>query len=54
MMRTFNNGIGLVMVVNKDNSEEIVSRLKATGQDAYHLGVVDSRDDKEQSIQFVR
>jgi phosphoribosylformylglycinamidine cyclo-ligase len=52
MMRTFNNGIGLVMVANKENTEDIISRIKAMGQDAYHIGTVESRNDKERPVQF--
>jgi phosphoribosylformylglycinamidine cyclo-ligase len=53
MMRVFNNGIGLVMVVNKENTEEIVSRIKAMGQEAYHIGAVEPRNDKEKPIEFI-
>jgi phosphoribosylformylglycinamidine cyclo-ligase len=52
MMRTFNSGIGLVMVANKENTADIISRIKAMGQDAYHIGTVESRNDKEKPIQF--
>jgi phosphoribosylformylglycinamidine cyclo-ligase len=53
MMRTFNNGLGLVMVVNKENTDEILSRLKGMGHAAFHIGIVEPRDDKEKAIQFV-
>jgi phosphoribosylformylglycinamidine cyclo-ligase len=53
MMRTFNNGLGLVMVVNKENTEEIISRLQAMGHGAYHIGTVEPRNDKEKAIQFI-
>jgi phosphoribosylformylglycinamidine cyclo-ligase len=53
MMRTFNNGLGLVMVVSKENTEEITSRLKAMGHGAYHIGTVEPRNDNEKAVQFV-
>ncbi|MBW1769253.1 MAG: phosphoribosylformylglycinamidine cyclo-ligase [Deltaproteobacteria bacterium] len=53
MMRTFNNGLGLVMVVRKEDTSEVLLRLKAMGETAYHIGYVESRDDdKEGPIQF--
>ena len=52
MMRTFNNGLGLVMVVSEEDTGEVLLRLKAMGETAYHIGSVESRDDKEEAIQF--
>jgi phosphoribosylformylglycinamidine cyclo-ligase len=53
MMRTFNNGLGLVMVVNEADTSEVLLRLKAMGETAYHIGTVESREDLEEPIQFV-
>ncbi len=52
MMRTFNNGLGMVMVVSQENLDEALSRLRAIGETAYHIGRIESRDDKEEPIQF--
>lgn len=52
MMRTFNNGIGLVMVIREEDTSEVLLRLKAMGETAYHIGYVESREDKEAPIQF--
>ena len=52
MMRTFNNGLGLVIVVNEEDCSEMLLRLKAMGENAYWIGAVESRDDKEDAIQF--
>ncbi|MBW1942436.1 MAG: phosphoribosylformylglycinamidine cyclo-ligase [Deltaproteobacteria bacterium] len=52
MRRTFNNGLGLVVVVSADDIGEILLRLKAMGESAFHIGSVESRDDKEEPIQF--
>ena len=52
MMRIFNNGIGLVIVVSEEETDEVLLRLKAMGETAHHLGSVESRDDKEEPIQF--
>lgn len=52
MMRTFNNGLGLVMVVSEEETDEALLRLKAMGETAYHIGSVEARDEKEEPIQF--
>ena len=52
MMRIFNNGLGLVIVVNEEDTGEVLLRLKAMGETAYPIGSVESRDDKEEAIQF--
>ena len=53
MMRTFNNGLGLVMVINEDEASEVLLRLKAMGETAYDIGCVEARDDEEEAVQFV-
>ena len=52
MLRTFNNGLGLVIVVREEETSEMLLRLKAMGETAYLIGSVESRDDKEEAIQF--
>ena len=51
-MRTFNNGLGLVVVVSEEDVDEVLLRLKAMGENAYHIGAVEGRDEKEESIKF--
>ncbi len=53
MMRTFNNGLGLIIVVNEEETGEILLRLKAMGESAYHIGSVESRQEEEEAVQFV-
>ena len=52
MMRTFNNGLGLVIVVTEEDTDEVILRLKAMGETAYHIGSVEARDDQEETVQF--
>ena len=52
MMRTFNNGLGLVMMCREEDTDEVILRLKAMGETAYHIGSVESRKEKEKAIQF--
>ncbi len=53
MQRTFNNGIGMVIVVPEDSAEEVMDRLKAMNQDAYFIGEIESRDNDESQTQWV-
>jgi len=52
MMRIFNCGLGLVIVVNEQEISEVLLRLKAMGEIAYHIGSVEARDEKEEIIRL--
>jgi len=52
MMRTFNNGLGLIIVVNEEEINEVLSRLNAMNETAFHIGSVESRGDDEGAVQF--
>lgn len=52
MMRTFNNGLGLVIIVDERDSNEILHLLKAMGEPAYLIGSVEARGDGEASVQY--
>lgn len=52
MRRTFNNGLGLVIVISEEDTSEVLLRLKAMGENSFLIGSVESRDDKEEAIQF--
>jgi phosphoribosylformylglycinamidine cyclo-ligase len=52
MLRTFNNGLGLVIVVSEKDCGEALLQLKGIGETAYRIGSVQSRNDKESSVQF--
>ncbi|HBF42814.1 MAG TPA: phosphoribosylformylglycinamidine cyclo-ligase [Desulfobacteraceae bacterium] len=52
MMRTFNNGLGLVIVVKEKETNDVLEMLEAMGETAYNIGSIESRDDNEDAIQF--
>jgi len=52
MMRVFNNGIGLIIVVSEADASEVLLRLKAMGETAYLIGWVESRNEGELAVQF--
>ena len=52
MMRTFNNGIGLVLVVPAAQEEDVLQRLKAMQQEAFVIGRIESKDRRKKSVAF--
>ncbi len=54
MFRTFNCGVGMVLMVNADDADNIISMLKQNGENAWHLGHIETgvtgSSDKEQVI----
>lgn len=53
MQRTFNNGIGMVVVVPEKSVEETMDRLAALGEKAYLIGEITDRENNEQQTQWV-
>ena len=51
MLRTFNNGIGMVLVVPAEDADEIMIRLKGLNEKAYTIGEIESKGRKK-NIQF--
>jgi phosphoribosylaminoimidazole (AIR) synthetase len=52
MMRTFNNGVGLVLVVPPAQEEDVLQRLKAMQQEAYTIGQIENKDRRKKSVTF--
>jgi len=52
MKRTFNNGIGMVMVTSKDNSQDVLQSIQAMGEKAFLIGEIKAREGEEPRIQF--
>ncbi len=48
MLRTFNNGIGLVLVVNKDSESKIINEIQKLNYKSYKIGY--TIEDKNQQI----
>jgi len=53
MMRTFNNGIGLVAVVHEKSAQEVRDRLIAMKENAFFIGEVVERKGAEERVQWV-
>ncbi|KHJ31492.1 putative phosphoribosylformylglycinamidine cyclo-ligase [Erysiphe necator] len=50
MARTFNNGIGMVVVVSPANLQNTISILEAAGEKVYEIGTLVARDGKDACI----
>jgi phosphoribosylformylglycinamidine cyclo-ligase len=53
MQRTFNNGIGMIMVVPEKSAQEIMDRLTAMKEPAYFIGEVADRKKNEKQVQWI-
>ncbi|MBP8828711.1 MAG: phosphoribosylformylglycinamidine cyclo-ligase [Desulfobacter sp.] len=53
MHRTFNNGIGMVMVVPEKSAQEVMDRLVAMEEKAYFIGEILERQNNETQTQYV-
>lgn len=53
MQRTFNNGIGMVIIVPDDSAQEVMDRLGGMDLDAYFIGEVETRQENENQTEWV-
>ena len=47
MHRVFNCGIGMVVIVSRENADKAIARLNASGETAYLIGEIRQREDGE-------
>ncbi|MBL4711348.1 MAG: phosphoribosylformylglycinamidine cyclo-ligase, partial [Gammaproteobacteria bacterium] len=47
MHRTFNCGVGMVLIVDTNDIDSIITTLTENGEDAWHLGCIESSDNKQ-------
>jgi len=53
MLRTFNNGIGMVAIIHDSQAVEMVERLKAMNENAWVIGEIQGADEGESRVIFV-
>jgi phosphoribosylformylglycinamidine cyclo-ligase len=53
MLRTFNLGIGMILVVRSKDVDDIFARLRSLGEKAFVLGEVGKAEQDEEMIEFV-
>lgn len=53
MFRTFNCGIGMVIIVSKNDADKIVSQLKTLKEKAFLIGEIEKRNGKEEQVSII-
>ncbi|HUT71317.1 MAG TPA: phosphoribosylformylglycinamidine cyclo-ligase [Desulfatiglandales bacterium] len=53
MMRTFNNGIGMILIVAEQDVQDVINQIKAMGETAYRIGWIQQRDPEDRAVRFV-
>ena len=53
MYKTFNNGIGMILVIPSKDSENVMARLKALGEKGFIIGEIAKADKPEEAIALV-
>jgi phosphoribosylformylglycinamidine cyclo-ligase len=53
MFRTFNNGIGMILVVRSKEVEDVVARLQTLGEKAFLIGEVGKAEREQEAIEFI-
>ena len=50
MLRVFNCGIGMIVVVGKDDVDDVIQRLAGLGERAYRIGVTERRAEGDPAL----
>ena len=53
MLRTFNNGIGMILIVRYKDVQEILTRLHSLGEKAFIIGEVGKTEREQEKIELV-
>lgn len=53
MLRTFNNGIGMILIVKSKEAQEILSRLHSMGEKAFIIGEIHKAEKDQESIEYL-
>jgi phosphoribosylformylglycinamidine cyclo-ligase len=52
MLRTFNNGIGMILIVRTKEADDILGRLHSTGEKAFAIGEIVKAEGEQEKIEF--
>lgn len=53
MYRTFNMGVGMILIVDPEDVDDVVSSLDDAGEEAWYLGTVEARPDDGDAVVLV-
>jgi len=52
MLRTFNNGIGMILIVRSKEVDDIIARVRSFGEKAFVIGEVGRAEREQETIEF--
>jgi phosphoribosylformylglycinamidine cyclo-ligase len=53
MLRTFNNGIGMILIVRHKEVDDILARLQSLGEKSFIIGEVEKTEGEQEKIEFI-
>jgi phosphoribosylformylglycinamidine cyclo-ligase len=53
MLRVFNMGIGMILIVAEKDHAEILERLEKLGERAYPIGIIEKRENDQPMVMFI-
>jgi phosphoribosylformylglycinamidine cyclo-ligase len=53
MWRTFNNGIGMILVIKAEEAEGVLNRLGELGDEAYPIGEISEAKGETERVEFI-
>lgn len=53
MLRTFNNGVGMILIIRPKEVEDILDRLHSLGEKAFIIGEVGKTEREQETIEFI-
>jgi phosphoribosylformylglycinamidine cyclo-ligase len=53
MIRTFNNGIGLILIVAEKDVQDIMQQIQVMGENAYQIGWIEERKRRYSALKFI-
>jgi phosphoribosylformylglycinamidine cyclo-ligase len=53
MLRTFNNGIGMIVVVSDEQVQDVMNQIEAMGEQAFQIGWIEERDPDEPPLSYI-
>jgi len=53
LLRTFNCGIGMVIIVDKNKSEKLINSLRLLNQNSYLVGEIHARRPNDKKVEFI-